>query len=149
MQYYLGCITDYERSARAGADRFEDYDELLEGLSLEIRRRSSGPCARGTSTCERRRRCRRTPRIGIAPPVSARPRTTSRGATPQFDTVFDAMAWAAAHPFPEQEALAAAEPLEMPPIADVEPARMKPKHRPAGTRKLAVTEQERAGMPQR
>ena len=37
-------------------------------------------------------------------------------ATPQFDTVFDAMAWAAAHPFPEQEALAAAEPLEMPPI---------------------------------
>ena len=146
-QYYLGCITDYERSARAGADRFEDYDELIEGLSLE------DPAIQ---------RAVRTRHIYVRAAMTLPPHTADRdratveseaeddepSATPQFDTVFDAMAWAAAHPFPEQEALAAVEPLEMPPIADVEPARIKPKHRPVGTRKLAMTEQERAAMPQ-
>ncbi len=32
VQYYLGCLADYEKSARRGADLFEDFDELLEGL---------------------------------------------------------------------------------------------------------------------
>ena len=149
VQYYLGCLTDYERAARVGADRFEDFDELLEGLSLEppevqyaVRTRHiyvRAAAALPPETAERDR----------GGDAEADADDEGGGSTPQFATVFDAMAWAAAHPFPEHEALAAAEPLEMPPIADVEPARMKPKYRPARTRKLAVTEQERAGMAQR
>jgi hypothetical protein len=134
VQYYLGCLTDYERAARGGADRFEDYDELLEGLSLE-------PDAVQHAV--------RTRQIYVRAAATLPPETSDRDrasgdvegedddspATPQFDTVFDAMAWAAVHQFPEQETLAAAEPLEMPALADVETAWRKPKHRPIGVRK--------------
>jgi len=147
VQYYVGCLTDYERSARAGADRFEDYDELLEGLSLE-------PAA--VQHAVRTRHIYVRAAATLPPEDAEHDRASGEpegdddapGAAPQFDTVFDAMAWAAAHPFPAQEALAAAEPLEMPALADVQPARVRLKSRPAATRKLAVTEQERAEMPQ-
>jgi hypothetical protein len=134
VQYYLGCLTDYEKSARGGADRFEDYDELLEGLSLE-------PPAVQHAV--------RTRQIYVRAAATLPPETSDRdrasgdaegeddapGAAPQFATVFEAMEWAAANPFPGQDARAAAEPLEMPLIADMEPAWRKPKHRPAGARR--------------
>jgi len=135
VQYYLGCLTYYERSARGGADRFEDYDELLEGLGLE-------PAAVQHAVRTRQMYVRAA--ATLPPETSDRDRASGDaegeddepGATPQFETVFDAMAWAAANPFPEQEALAASEPLEMPALAEMELAWRKPKHRPIGTRKV-------------
>jgi hypothetical protein len=35
VQYDLACFGDYEKSARRGAELFADFDELLDGLSLE------------------------------------------------------------------------------------------------------------------
>ena len=131
VQYYLGCLTDYERSARLGADRFEDFDELLEGLSLE-------PLA--VQQAVRSRQIYVRAAAVLPPEADDRDRGDEAddepSTTPQFDTVFEAMAWGAANPFPEQEARAAAEPLEMPPIADVEAARTKPKYRPRGAPKV-------------
>ena len=92
VQYYLGCITDYERSARGGADRFEDYDELLEGLSLE-------PAAVQHAVRTRQIYVRAAATL---PPETSDPEPASGeaegddeapGAAPQFNTVFDAMAW--------------------------------------------------------
>jgi len=134
VQYYLACLADYERAARRGADLFEDYDELIEGLNRESEDvqatvRSRSIYARAATTL---------------PPDVADEREAALDPDgegddgfehPQFDNVFDAMAWAAQHPHARQgDAASADASIAMPELKHVTAARIQPKRRPSSRR---------------
>jgi len=126
VQYYLGCLADYEKAARRGAELFEDYDELLEGLQRE---RPAVQAAVRTRNAYLRAASVLPP--GAAPSTDAEDEDEGGGIHPTFDSVFRAMTWAAGHPAPLAHMPATeVPPLPMPSLADVSPAVVKPKRRP-------------------
>src|SRR6185436_19040803 len=104
---YLACLADYERAARRGADLFEDYDELIEGLNRESEDvqatvRSRSIYARAATT--------------LPPDVA-----DERGA--------------AQHPHARQgDAASADASIAMPELKHVTAARIQPKRRPSSRR---------------
>jgi hypothetical protein len=127
VQYYLACLADYERAARRGAELFEDFDELLEGLNLEPPEVQSAVRTRHVYV----RAASVRPPDGADEAQQAEPEDDDGDAHPEFDTVFDAMAWAA-RDVPtngEPEATVVA-PLPMPDLKQVAPAIIKLKRRP-------------------
>jgi hypothetical protein len=91
-QYYIGCLNDYVKAARAGAHRSEDLASLLAALEQE------------PSEVKRPVKRTRIYAAAVRPPGSVREKVGTKIATiapeplPSFDTVFDAMAWDAANP---------------------------------------------------
>jgi hypothetical protein len=96
VQYYLGCLNDYKRAAQGGADLTEDFDALIDGLSREspevqdevrhrelyLRSVAVLPVGRAAS-----------------PGGEDEPAPEDGGRDEElFETVFDALAWAEAHP---------------------------------------------------
>ncbi len=128
VQYYLGCLQDYEKTARRGADLFEDFDELLEGLnrepdSVQAAVRTRNVYVRAAST--------------LPPDVDGSGQAADGGddedggvSHPEFDTVFEAMAWAAGHPWDEGLPASVEPSVSMPPLSDVSPAPIQLKRRP-------------------
>jgi hypothetical protein len=96
VQYYLGCLTDYKRAAQGGADLTEDFDILIDGLNREA------------SQVQEAVRCRDLylRSLAVLPAARAVPqadddeplREDRDGDEEMFETVFDALAWAEAHP---------------------------------------------------
>ena len=94
-QYYLGCLNDYTKATRNGADREADLALLLEALRREeasVVDRVKATTVFARAIAQRGVRERVKARI-VA--VAGNPRTP---ALPSFDTVFEAMAWDEAHP---------------------------------------------------
>lgn len=126
VQYYLGCLTDYDKAARRGAELFEDYDELLEGLQRErpdvqraVRTRNAYLGAASVLPPE------------DGPAADADDDESAGGVHPTFESVFHAMTWAVEHPAPRSQSPATeVPPLPMPSLAEVSPAVVKPKRRP-------------------
>ncbi len=90
-QYYLGCLNDYVKAARHGARRSEDLAALLEALEREpaaVRERVQGSRLYTTTTAPG----------SVKERVNATVSTLAAPKSPEFDTVFDAMAWDAANP---------------------------------------------------
>jgi len=140
VQYYLGCLMDYERSARRGAELFEDYDELLEGLNREseevqtaVRTRSIYVRAAATLPPEEE-----TP---VTADLDADGGDQAEAAFPEFDSVFEAMTWASSHPRRTRDADAADDPIMMPALTSVTAAIIKAKSRPVlGPRRSRMAE---------
>jgi hypothetical protein len=126
VQYYLGCLADYEKAARRGAELFEDYDELLEGLQREpsevqaaVRSRNAYLGAASTLPPDDQ------------PAAEVDDEDEGGGVHPLFESVFHAMQWAVEHPAPQSQSPATeVPPLPMPSLAEVSPAVVKPKRRP-------------------
>jgi len=127
VQYYLGCLADYERVARRGAELFDDYDELIAGLNRESPEvqaavRRSNVYVRSAS---------------LLPPETAGPVSAAadEGAEElgarEFPNVFEAMASVALEDPPRDRGLATREvPLPMPELADVNTALAQMKRLP-------------------
>jgi glycosyltransferase involved in cell wall biosynthesis len=89
-RYYVGCLTDYYRAARSGADLVEDYDSLIDGLSREsqdvqewVRSRQVYLEAIAVLPPEQ------PARTGEVDPEADSPSDN----LPRFPTVFDALDW--------------------------------------------------------
>lgn len=129
-QYYLGCFADYERAARRGAELYEDFDELLVGLNAE-------PDAVQAMVRSRNIYLRA---VGILPPDAADPTEAAEldgdadeeSGLPEFDSVFEALDWAARHPRPRRDSEPGTTPLPMPGLDTVTPTRVHRKRVPAG-----------------
>jgi glycosyltransferase involved in cell wall biosynthesis len=93
-RYYAGCLIDYFRASRTGADLAEDYDSLIDGLNRE------------DDEVEQWVRSRQVyvDALAVMPPEPARgveadPEADSPDAAlPKFPTIFDALAWAEREP---------------------------------------------------
>jgi len=130
IQYYLGCLSDYHRAARRGADQlFDDYDELIAGLARESRDVQEAVRTRNIYVHS----ATLLPPEGAGP---AQPRADDddedKGDFPEFDSVFDAMKWGATQPL--RASAASEDVLSMPRLVDVERARGKSKPRPVSMR---------------
>jgi glycosyltransferase involved in cell wall biosynthesis len=88
-RYYAGCLLDYFRAARAGADLAEDYDSLIEGLNRE------------EEDVQRWVRSRQVylEAMAVLPPEPTRSSEPDPDADtpdddlPRFPTVFEALEW--------------------------------------------------------
>jgi hypothetical protein len=88
-RYYAGCLLDYFRASRAGADLAEDYDSLIEGLNRE------------DAEVQRWVRSRQVylEAMAVLPPEITRSSEADPEADapdddlPRFPTVFDALDW--------------------------------------------------------
>jgi glycosyltransferase involved in cell wall biosynthesis len=96
-RYYAGCLLDYFRASRAGADLAEDYDSLIDGLNREaddvqgwVRSRQVYLEALSVMPPER------PARDGEPDPDADAPDDD----LPRFRTVFDALAWGERTPRP-------------------------------------------------
>jgi hypothetical protein len=89
-QYYLGCLNDYVKAARHGARRDEDLAALVEALEREP------PEVKDVVQATRLY----TTAVAPGGPKEKLKAALSSAANPppDFDTVFDALAWDAAHP---------------------------------------------------
>lgn len=90
-QYYLGCLNDYVKAAGHGARRDEDLGALLAALEQEPPEVKYGVQRSRLYTA------------AVAPgdrmeKVKAKVGALATNPLPEFDTVFDAMAWDAANP---------------------------------------------------
>jgi glycosyltransferase involved in cell wall biosynthesis len=94
-QYYLGCLNDYVKTARNGVRRDEDLRVLL--VALEREPDSVQEAVRSTRihtyATAPPGRVRTAARAGLARRLS-----DVRDPSPEFATVFDALAWDEAHP---------------------------------------------------
>jgi hypothetical protein len=129
VQYYLGCLFDYSRAARQGADLSEDYDALIDGLNRE---------PQDVQNTVRQYQLY-LQSVAILPPETGRTdgeavddsddAAESRG--PTFDSVFEAMAWAAENPCPLREVDGEDEsPIPMPRLDAYRRLSMRRKSRP-------------------
>jgi glycosyltransferase involved in cell wall biosynthesis len=133
-QYYLGCLTDYERAARRGTELFEDLDELLEGLNLES---PAIQAAVRTRTIYFRAAVMLPPDVASREEVAVLEGDGSDGrAHPEFETVFDAMAWAAGQPRPVRNTEPGVTALTMPGLDTVEAFHTRRKRRPTRQKKF-------------
>ncbi len=96
-QYYLGCLTDYNRSARNGVDRTEDLDALIDGLSQESEAVQASVRGRRAYVASAMQLPSDEQKHAPVDPDEA-PDPAEDLAALRFDTVFDAMAWAERHP---------------------------------------------------
>ncbi|MGE3274322.1 MAG: glycosyltransferase family 2 protein [Vicinamibacterales bacterium] len=115
-QYYAGCLTDYVRAARGGAELSDDYDLLLAGLALEdddvqafVRTRqvyldATTVLPGGAGDPE------------PGPDGAAEPGALAAAGS-GFDSVFDALAWAESHP----RVPSGGSPVEMPSLESLKP----------------------------
>jgi glycosyltransferase involved in cell wall biosynthesis len=95
-RYYAGCLLDYFRASRAGADLAEDYDSLIEGLNRE------------DEDVQRWVRSRQVylEAMAVLPPECPRSSEPDPDADapeddlPRFPTVFDALDWGERTPRP-------------------------------------------------
>ena len=114
-QYYLGCLTDYNRAARNGVDRTEDLDALMEGLDRE----PDAVQAVVRSTRMYLGSILQLPsvqKMGTPTEQEETPDPAEDRASMRFDTVWGAMAWAEEHP----RTPAGGEILSMPPLETME-----------------------------
>ena len=127
VQYYLGCLHDYTRAARQGGDLTEDYDALIEGLNRE------------PESVQRQVRSRHIylqsiaiiPRDGEARQTEMDQDDDDEDGLPTFDSVFDAMQWAATNPRPPRGVVSTTDgPIPMPRIDELKPAAIGRKNRP-------------------
>jgi hypothetical protein len=95
-RYYAGCLLDYYRASRAGADLAEDYDSLIEGLNRE------------DEDVQRWVRSRQVylEAMAVLPPERGRSSEVDPDADapdddlPRFPTVFEALDWGERTPRP-------------------------------------------------
>jgi len=95
-RYYAGCLLDYFRASRAGADLAEDYDSLIEGLNRE------------DEDVQRWVRSRQVylEAMAVLPPEGPKSSEPDLEADapdddlPRFPTVFDALDWGERTPRP-------------------------------------------------
>jgi hypothetical protein len=88
-QYYLGCLTDYVKAARQGARRDDNLVALLDALELE-------PAEIKEPVQQTELFTRATRPEGV--PEKVKKNAVAATLFPEFDTVFDAMAWDEANP---------------------------------------------------
>jgi hypothetical protein len=91
-QYYLGCMNDYDKSARQGVHRSEDLTALLAALDREPSEIKKWVKRTRLYTAASR------PPGGVTERVATKMTTLAPDPLPAFDTVFDAMAWDDANP---------------------------------------------------
>jgi hypothetical protein len=96
-QYYVGCLNDYVKVAVRGVtERDEDVDLLLAGLADEPQDVRSQVHA--TRIYRRAVQLRQHRRDDVKTKVIGKVRSLGGAETPEFTSVFDALAWDAAHP---------------------------------------------------
>lgn len=137
VQYYLGCLADYERVARRGAELFEDYDELMRGLlqepaAVQAAVRRTNVYVRAASLL---------PPDTDGPIAAADDEGAEDLAAPEFPTVFEAMDSLRRESPPRDRGPATHEmPLPMPSLTDVSPATFQRKRRPLFYDEVVPTE---------
>ncbi len=90
-QYYLGCLNDFVKAERSGARRDEDLVTLLEALERE-------PAEVRAIVQRTRLYLTATRADGVTERLKTRIASAVATPLPDFDTVFDAMAWDEANP---------------------------------------------------
>jgi glycosyltransferase involved in cell wall biosynthesis len=92
-QYYLGCLNDFMKAWRHGARRDDDFAALVEALDGEPPE---------VKDVVQMTRLYSTAVAAAVAPVGVKKKTkinaVAKAAPPEFDTVFEAMAWDAANP---------------------------------------------------
>jgi len=120
LPYYLGCLLDYTRTARLGADRTEDFDALVASLNaepIELQRAVRGRQLYLAAIL---------PSLRVAQGSDDELDERHDSRYPEFDSVFDAMLWAEENPVACEESA-----MPMPGLELIKPWRLGKQSSPA------------------